>query len=435
MFSNIWVVWQRPSTRLVLMLVLLLLGTVLSMRLFERLLLNQVQAVTEAANVAFTRLFVNEAWSEVGPKLDLETKAHPRDNPALRDLDMRVRQFAKGTDLVKVKIYNPKGVTVYSSDPAQLGEDKKGNKGFEAALMGRVASEINHRGKFGAFDGEVYDRNLVSSYVPVRGLQGVEAVAEIYADRTQSIEGVSAQVRTAWAYFGPGMAATFLLVWLLAQGSRPGRALPEPGPGDDSSVAAMLRSQLDVAKAQLVEAATAVAPARQSLDPLLREFGGGAIDTVERLILAYHPGEATAAARGGLPVPLGQALDSVMTAFREQAHPLGIQFTGHVVPALAQHNASRSTAIGKLVALLLDDAAMRCGNGGQLRLNVGQTGSKDIHIEVVGTRADDGFAAGRPASLALGAAESLANALGGRIEQSSNSARGPWISATIPLGG
>ncbi len=219
--------WQRTAMRVLLLLLVFSVGAVLAVRLFERMLLDEVQAVTEEANVAFIRVFVNESWSELRPVLDLEAKAHPRENPNLREIDQRVRQFAKGTDLVKVKIYNPKGLTVYSSDAAQLGEDKAANVGFQAAIRGRVASETTYRGKFGAFDGELYQRNLVSSYVPVRGVQGVEAVAEIYTDRTGSIEGVTAKLRQAWLYFGGGMSLAFVLVWALMQVGRGGGHTPQ----------------------------------------------------------------------------------------------------------------------------------------------------------------------------------------------------------------
>ncbi len=146
---------------------------------------------TEEANLALTRVFVNEEWDRIRPLLP---PPGMRDAPLLRArpenaaIDRIVRTFSAGTDLLKVKIYDLTGLTAYSSDPKQIGEDKAGNAGFLGAREGTPKSELTYRGQFGAFDGEVYDRNLVSSYLPVRSGAVIQAVVEIYTDRTRSIE-------------------------------------------------------------------------------------------------------------------------------------------------------------------------------------------------------------------------------------------------------
>jgi hypothetical protein len=113
--------------------------------------------------------------------------ADPRANPDLEMIDRRIRSFAQGTDILKIKLYGPSGLTLYSSDPAQIGENKAANPGVLGALKGNVASELGHRGTIGALDGDRHDRDLVSSYIPIRGIQGIEAVIEIYVDRTAAM--------------------------------------------------------------------------------------------------------------------------------------------------------------------------------------------------------------------------------------------------------
>ena len=443
--------WRRQSTRFALILMVFVVGSLVSMHMFERMLLSQVQAVTEAANVAFTRLFVNEAWNELRPMLDIEAKAHPRNNPSLSDVDMRVRRFAKGTDLIKVKIYNMQGLTVYSSDPSQLGEDKANNNGFLAAARGRVVSETNYRGKFGAFDGELYERNLVSSYVPVRGVQGVEAVVEIYADRTTSIEGVEAEIRKAWAYFGPSMVVAFLVVWLLAQS----------GPRSDNRHMANTTGQANDAKtddsehstpeALLRETAQALRADGECLDQALQAHAKSPPDPatwqalrkplqsllarIDELHLIHGSEQLTPSMTTGSALPLGTQIESVITTFRERHANHGIEISGHVAPALANHRSSSTQAVARLVDLLLREAVQSNGPG-QLRLNfqLGQSGA--MNIEIVGTRASDGRLQeiSDPApSLSLSAARALAKALKGRIERTSTTSQGSWLSASVPL--
>ena len=100
-------------------------------------------------------------------------------------VDQRVRQFMFGTDILKAKIYNIKGVTVYSSDFSQIGDNKAGNAGFDSAIRGIPASEVTRRGQFSALDGDVFDRDLVASYIPIYDSQSeIIGVAELYTDRS-----------------------------------------------------------------------------------------------------------------------------------------------------------------------------------------------------------------------------------------------------------
>lgn len=150
---------------------------------------NEIAKAGEESNATLTRVFVNETWSEISPLLpparsDLKII---KDNPNIQKIDSRMRRFMSYTDVLKVKLYNTNGITTYSSDFSQIGEDKTSNIGFQTALKGNLASELTHRGKFGSFDGDLYNRDLVSTYAPIRDGSQIVAVAEIYSDRTNSI--------------------------------------------------------------------------------------------------------------------------------------------------------------------------------------------------------------------------------------------------------
>ena len=90
---------------------------------------DAIQASGEAGNAALTRVFVNESWAEISrllppPGADAEAA---QKNPNIRQIDEKIRRFAMYTDVVKVKLYNMKGLTVYSSEAKQIGEDKSSN--------------------------------------------------------------------------------------------------------------------------------------------------------------------------------------------------------------------------------------------------------------------------------------------------------------------
>jgi signal transduction histidine kinase len=153
---------------------------------------------TQTANHALTQIVINEEWQHIRgllPPAGLTDPVQLLARPENKTIDAIVRRFSANTDLLKVKIYDLQGLTVYSSDPKQIGESKPDNPGFLSARQGIPSSELIFRGKFGAFDGDVHDRDLVSSYMPARTPGGIEAILEIYTDRTTAIEQAE---KTRW---------------------------------------------------------------------------------------------------------------------------------------------------------------------------------------------------------------------------------------------
>ncbi len=161
---------------------------------------SQLLDLGESNHVALTHTFANSLLPEYR---QLSTAAKPLETEALRsypgiaEMHQSVIRTMRHTRVVKVKLYDLDGRTIFSTDPSQIGKNNKENAGFLAAANGRPMSELTHRERFSAFDKEIVDRDLLSSYVALQADKDspVEGVLEVYSDVTDWVQYIEKQAR------------------------------------------------------------------------------------------------------------------------------------------------------------------------------------------------------------------------------------------------
>jgi diguanylate cyclase (GGDEF)-like protein len=198
-----------------------ILVVVVVLTLFYRQLVfdSLVEAETHS-NVALTQAFANSIWPNHAGFVQRAAEL-PAGELASREeirlIDRDLKSLMAGLSVIKVKIYDANGLTVFSTDPRQIGENKSDNPGFLRARRGTPASDITFRNSFDSWEGVISDRNIIFTYVPVQRTPAapVEAVMEVYSDVTALVGKMeSGQLKILAGVLGSLSVVYGLFLWI-----------------------------------------------------------------------------------------------------------------------------------------------------------------------------------------------------------------------------
>jgi diguanylate cyclase (GGDEF)-like protein/PAS domain S-box-containing protein len=130
-----------------------------------------------------------------------------------RELDKLLRDAASGVpNLLKFKLYNTAGITLYSPASNEIGISKSDTPDLLlAARSGNPASGMHFRKTFTGFNGERADRYVVATYIPVYNAdKTLIGVAEAYHDATETVR--RARHSTIWG--GVIVAVIFAMIYM-----------------------------------------------------------------------------------------------------------------------------------------------------------------------------------------------------------------------------
>lgn len=164
--------------------------------LYRSTAVRNLTELAEEKNVSTTLSFANSLWPEVVPFIESSIDYDPESlhkHPDLPAIHAAVVEQVAGLSVVKVKIYNPQGTTIFSTEPTQIGTSEEDNAGFLSAWSGEVISELTHRDSFNTFDGVIEDQDVLGTYVPIRsgGRTGpIIGVIELYSNITPLLQRI-----------------------------------------------------------------------------------------------------------------------------------------------------------------------------------------------------------------------------------------------------
>ena len=168
----------------------------------------------EDFNVALAQALGNSMRERIGVLKTLPE--YSSISPPIVDFHADIVEQLRGLNVAKIKIYDLRGMTVFSTEERQIGEDKGDNAGVRRALAGEVASELTFRNRFSHFEGIIEDRNLLSSYVPLRQRDGrIDSVFEVYQDVTELLGALASRHWTQTATIAGAFAGAYFLLLLI----------------------------------------------------------------------------------------------------------------------------------------------------------------------------------------------------------------------------
>ncbi len=172
----------------------------------------------EQSALSLNRLFANLLWpgyADFAARASFMTRDEILAHGLTRMMLADVRELSRGTRILKVKLFDRTGLTVFSTEAAQIGSNSYTSAGLQAALAGLVDCRLEHRARFEAVEGPVTDRWVVACYLPIHAGPDdtrVAAIMEVYSDLTQSHRAVIAHVGIQNAILIAILAAAFLIL-------------------------------------------------------------------------------------------------------------------------------------------------------------------------------------------------------------------------------
>lgn len=172
------------------------IATVLALTWFYRqVAIQSIFQLAERGNLTLARAAMNPIKPVLLEFLDVAADFRPGSTtppPLPAELARSITALMQDRSVVRIKIFNQRGVVVFSTKPSQVGDFQNHNEGFNIAINGGVGSDLVYRDTFNSFDGSTEEDNLMQTYIPIRGspAEPIKGVFELYADVNNLVHGV-----------------------------------------------------------------------------------------------------------------------------------------------------------------------------------------------------------------------------------------------------
>jgi signal transduction histidine kinase len=179
----------------------ILVAALLLTAFYRHVEIHETTEFARKTNIALTEAVLDSVRQDLGEYLESVADLGPREDwkaPFPQRLVPAIAESMRKASITKVRIYNNRGMVVYSTDRHELGGIDADNPGFASARKGQPASDLTYRDVFSAFAKHTDEDNLVRTFVPVR-LSAAEPVAgalATYVDLSPAVAQTEQEVYT-----------------------------------------------------------------------------------------------------------------------------------------------------------------------------------------------------------------------------------------------
>ena len=137
------------------------------------------------------------------------------------EIDRRLRRLVEASPIIALNVFW-NDLTIYSSQQKLIGTIKKSPGFLIARRGGKAVSNLVFKETFNVFEGEVMDRDIVETYVPVRlpdhlAHIGATLILEIYTDVSTVIAKIARTKRQLLAGLVLGFGALYVMLFLIVR--------------------------------------------------------------------------------------------------------------------------------------------------------------------------------------------------------------------------
>ncbi len=187
---------------------------------YREIAIDNLKEMRAEQNVELARSMSNSLGEDVRRLIDVAAVSswvEMQQSPVVAEVAQSIGEKVDNLPVVRVNIFAPDGLTLYSTESERIGARVMENPGIEVAAAGREISRIVRRNSLNEFDRVIEQQDMIESYVPLRDQTGkVIGVFEIHSNISPLISRISATgANIVLGVFGIMSVFYLLLVYLL----------------------------------------------------------------------------------------------------------------------------------------------------------------------------------------------------------------------------
>ncbi|MBF0264899.1 MAG: EAL domain-containing protein [Gammaproteobacteria bacterium] len=146
-------------------------------------------------------------------------RAQLLEQPEIKLIDRFLSDFSEKYPILKVKVFDLQGQTIYSTVKKEVGVQKGMNTGLKsAAIDSRPHSEMAFKDEITSLSGSLFKRAIVETYIPVLSEDNkVIAVFELYSDVTELVTKSNQALLIFLILQSVGYIILFILLYIVVK--------------------------------------------------------------------------------------------------------------------------------------------------------------------------------------------------------------------------